>query len=125
MSEIIQDNNQDFEVIITSKTDDNTVIVTSAEELSQKWIENAMLGYDSSNQKYSAYLSDGTSPSNKITPEYLDELAEGSQNDINKVKIINSIIRKQINKNDIVGKTVESIETNINTEVKISYDEEI
>jgi hypothetical protein len=121
----IQNNEQDFEVIITSKTDDNTIVVTSVEELSQKWIENAMSGYDSSNQKYSAYLSDGNSPSNKITPEYLDELAEGSQNDINKVKIINSIIRKQINKNDIVGKTVESIETNINTEVKLSYDVEI
>ena len=31
----IQDNDQDFEVIISSKTDDNTVVVTSVEELSQ------------------------------------------------------------------------------------------
>jgi hypothetical protein len=126
MSEINKtETEQSFEVIITSKADDNTMVVTSVEELSQKWIESAMTTYDSSNQKYSVYLNDGNSPSNKITPEYLDELAEGSQNDINKVKIINSIIRKQINKNDIVGKTVESIETNINTEVKLSYDSEI
>ena len=105
-----QDQEQDFEVVISTKTDADTVVVTSVEELSQKWIQNAMSMYDSTNQKYSAYLTDGKSPSEKITPEYLDELADGSQNDINKIKIINSIIRKQINKNDIVGKTVESIE---------------
>lgn len=117
-----QDHEQDFEVVISSNTKDDTIIVTSVEELSQKWIQSAMSLYDSTNQKYSAYLTDGKSPSDKITPEYLDELADGSQNDINKIKIINSIIRKQININDIVGKTVESIETNINTEVKLIYD---
>lgn len=119
-----QNEEQDFEVIISTKVDDDTVIITSTEKLSQKWLSSAMNTYDSSNQKYSAYLSDGKSPSDKITPEYLDELAENAQNDINKIKVINSIIRKQINKNDIVGKTVESIETNINTEIKLSYDAE-
>lgn len=115
---------QDFEVIISSKKDD-TIVITSADELTQKLLLSALNSYDSSNQKYSAYLSDGRSPSDKITPEYLNELAENAQNDINKIKVINSIIRKQINKNDIVGKTVESIETNINTEIKLSYDTNI
>ncbi len=113
----------DFEVIISSKKDD-TVIITSTEELTQKLLFSALNAYDSSNQRYSAYLSDGRSPSDKITPEYLDELSENAQNDISKIKVINSIIRKQINKNDIVGKTVESIETNINTEIKLSYNNE-
>ena len=127
MSDTINNQNseQDFEVIISSEADDDTIIVTSTEELSQNWLTSAMNSYDSKNQKYSAYLSDGRSPSDKITPEYLDELADNAQNDINKIKIINSIIRKQINKNDIVGKTVESIETNINTEIKLSYNVDV
>jgi hypothetical protein len=127
MSDITNQQNeeQDFEVIISSKTDDDTVVITSSDEISQKWLLVAINSYDSSNQKYSAYLSDGKTPSDKITPEYLDELSENAQNDINKIKVINSIIRKQINKNDIVGKTVESIETNINTEIKLSYNAEI
>ena len=118
------ENKENFEVIIKSEKDD-TVVVTSSETISEEWIRNALLSYDASNSKYSAYLKDGKSPSDTITPEYLDELAEGSQSDLNKTKVINSIIDKEINKNDIVGKTVECIETNINTEVKLTYDIEL
>lgn len=112
----------DFEVIISSKTNEDNIVITSVEEISDRWLSSAINSYDSSNQKYSAYLKDGNSPSDKITPEYLDELSENAQSDLRKIQIINSIIRKQINKNDIVGKTVESIETNINSEVKLIYD---
>ena len=86
---------------------------------------NAVAGYDATNQKYSAYLKDGTSSSDKLTPEYIDELAENTQSDLKKVQIINSIVRKEINKDGIVGKTVECVTANINTETKVSYDNEI
>lgn len=112
---------ENFEVIISSDPDENTTLVTSFSDLSERWLSEALNTYDSSNTKYSAYLKDGTSPSNQITPEYLDELADNAQNNLNKIQTINAIIRKQINKNDIVGKTVECINTNINTEVKIDY----
>ncbi len=118
-----QDTN--FEVSIISETTNDSIVITSVDDLSNKWLSTAINTYDSSNQKYSAYLKDGISPSDKITPEYLDELSENAQNDLRKIQTINSIIRKQINKNDIVGKTVESIETNINTEVKLVYDVDV
>ncbi|MFD1401970.1 hypothetical protein [Robinsoniella peoriensis] len=114
-------NPEDFEVIISTERDEEATIVTSFSDLSEKWISEAFNSYDPTNQKYSAYLKDGSSPSNKITPEELDELAENVQNDLKKVHTINSIIRKQINKSDIIGKTVECIDTNINTEVKLDY----
>lgn len=114
-------NPEDFEVTISTECDEDTTIVTSFSDLSEKWISEAFNAYDPTNQKYSAYLNDGSSPSNKITTEYLDELAENVQNDLKKVQTINSIIRKQINKNDIIGKTVECIDTNINTEIKVDY----
>ena len=123
MSENIQ--SEDYEVIIRSKTSDGTEVVTSAEAITDKWLANAVAGYDATNQKYSAYLKDGNSSSDKLTPEYIDELADGTQSDLKKVQIINSIVRKEINKDGIVGKTVECVTSNINTKTKISYDNEI
>ena len=123
MSENIQ--TEDYEVIIRSKTSDGTEVVTSAEAITDKWLANAVAGYDATNQKYSAYLKDGNSSSDKLTPEYIDELADGTQSDLKKVQIINNIVRKEINKDGIVGKTVECVTSNINTKTKISYDNEI
>ena len=59
MSENIQ--SEDYEVIIRSKTSDGTEVVTSAEAITDKWLANAVAGYDATNQKYSAYLKDGNS----------------------------------------------------------------
>ena len=123
MSENIQ--SEDYEVIIRSKTSDGTEVVTSAEAITDKWLANAVAGYDATNQKYSAYLKDGNSSSDKLTPEYIDELADGTQSDLKKIQIINNIVRKEINKDGIVGKTVECVTSNINTKTKISYDNEI
>ena len=123
MSENIQ--SEDYEVIIRSKTSDGTEVVTSAEAITDKWLANAVAGYDATNQKYSAYLKDGNSSSDKLTPEYIDELADGTQSDLKKIQVINNIVRKEINKDGIVGKTVECVTSNINTKTKISYDNEI
>ena len=123
MSENIK--SEDYEVIIRSKTSDGTEVVTSAEAITDKWLANAVAGYDATNQKYSAYLKDGNPSSDKLTPEYIDELADGTQSDLKKIQVINNIVRKEINKDGIVGKTVECVTSNINTKTKISYDNEI
>ena len=123
MSENIK--SEGYEVIIRSKTSDGTEVVTSAEAITDKWLANAVAGYDATNQKYSAYLKDGNSSSDKLTPEYIDELADGTQSDLKKIQVINNIVRKEINKDGIVGKTVECVTSNINTKTKISYDNEI
>ncbi|WP_313069785.1 hypothetical protein [Lacrimispora sp.] len=118
-------NNEDYEVIIRSTSNDGTEVITSSDTITDKWLASAVAGYDPSNQKYSAYLKDGNSPSEKLTPEYIDELADGTQNDLRKIQIINSIVRKEINKDGIIGKTHECITTNINTKTKLSYDMDI
>ena len=68
MSENLQ--GEDYEVIIRTKTSDGTEVVTSTDAITDKWLANAVAGYDATNQKYSAYLKDGTSSSDKLTPEY-------------------------------------------------------
>ena len=117
--------NEEFEVIIKSTTPDGTEVVTSSAEIAEKMLASALAGYDSSNQKYSTYLKDGSSSSDKLTPEIIDELADGAQNDLKKILTINAIARKEINKDGIIGKTHECITTNINTEIRHSYNVEM
>lgn len=116
-----EENKQDFEVIITSKLDNDTTVITSPNDLSEKMLSEALISYDASNQIYSTYLKESSIGNQALTPELLDSLAEVPQSDINKIMQINSIIRNYINRDDIIGKTVESIETNVNTETKLSY----
>ena len=112
---------EDFDVIFASKTDDGTIITTSAESFTQRQLSIALSVYDPKNDNYSAYLNEGVSPSKFLSIDEIDDLLTNTQNDLSKVLKINAYNRKLINKNDIVGKTVESIDTNINTDVKISY----
>jgi hypothetical protein len=113
---------QDFEVVILSNNNnkDEPTIIT-ASDITEEWLLSAMQKYDATNQQYTTYLKDGSTSSDALTPELIESLSESPQSDINKIMRINQIIRKLINKNDIVGKTVESIETNVNTEIKLSY----
>ena len=112
---------EDFDVIFASKTDDGTIIATSAESFSQRQLSIALSTYDPKNENYSVYLNEGISPSKFLSIEEIDDLLTNTQNDLSKVLKINAYNRKLINKNDIVGKTVESIDTNINTEIKLRY----
>lgn len=112
---------EDFDVIFASKTDDGTIITTSAESFAQRQLSIALSVYDPKNDNYSVYLNDGASPSKSLSIDEIDDLLTNTQNDLSKVLKINAYNRKLINKNDIIGKTVESIDTNINTDVKISY----
>lgn len=112
---------EDFDVIFASKTDDGTIVATSAETFTQRQLSIALSVYDPKNDNYSVYLNEGVTPSNTLSVEEIDDLLTNTQNDLNKVLKINAYNRKLINKNDIVGKTVESIDTNINTDIKITY----
>lgn len=113
--------NEDFDVIFVSKADDGTVVATTPLSIRDQKLQLALSQYDPENKKYSVYLNEGISPSKSISVEEIEELSTNTQNDLNKVLRINAYNRKLINKNDIVGKTVESIDTNINTEIKLTY----
>lgn len=116
-----EQSNEDFDVIFVSKADDGTVVATTPLSIRDQKLQLALSQYDPENKKYSVYLNEGISPSKSISVEEIEELSTNTQNDLNKVLRINAYNRKLINKNDIVGKTVESIDTNINTEIKLTY----
>lgn len=118
---IQEQSNEDFDVIFVSKANDGTVVATTPLSIRDQKLQLALGQYDPENKKYSVYLNEGISPSKSISVEEIEELSTNTQNDLNKVLRINAYNRKLINKNDIVGKTVESIDTNINTEIKLTY----
>ena len=51
----------------------------------------------------------------------MNRLAKNPQDDIDKVKRINEIARYYINSNDLVGKVYETIQNNINTQIKLDW----
>lgn len=120
----MEDKNLDKEFddkILVSNIDKDTTIVTSYEDIFKQRQLLAMSTYDPTNQKYSAYFSDNQSPSDDITLDDVLEWANSPQTNLNKVLQINAYIRRLVNMNDIVGKVIESINTNINTEYKLTY----
>lgn len=117
----IEKNEDNFDVIFaTEKTEENAVVITTT-EMGRKWLETAMKNYDAENKIYSAYLNDLSSGTPMITKEILDGLAVNPQNDLKKIKRINDIVRVFVNKDWIIGKVAEVIDTNINSEYRLSY----
>lgn len=113
--------NEKFDVIIaTEKPEDNTVVLTTS-EMGKQWLQTAMKNYDAENKIYSAYLNDLSTGNPIITKEILDGLAVNPQNDLNKILKINDIVRIFVNKDWIIGKVAEVIDTNVNSEYRLSY----
>jgi len=112
---------KDFDVII-SNVDNDTAVVTSAAEFEQKWILQAMNRLDTANGIHSVHLSDGTGQAPTLDVETIDRLARNPQNDLQSILSINKIVREYINKDDIVGKVVECIGANVNTNYRLQYE---
>lgn len=116
----LSSNKEDFEVKLNSKLDDNTELVTTS-DLSKQWLETSVLNFNNNYNQYSAILKESAIGSTLITDEELTNLAINTQSDLNKVKRINDIARYYINKDDLIGKVYETIESNVNTEIKLSF----
>lgn len=111
---------EDFQVTIASKPDEDTIVLTST-EMAKKWFEQAMYNFNNNYHQYSVYLNESGLGSTIITNEMIDILADNAQSNLSNIMQINNIVRYYINKDDLIGKVYEAIETNINTEYKLSY----
>lgn len=113
----------DFDVAYVGVPDEDTIVLTTSERIEER-INSLMLSalnsYDPSNRMYSAYMLDKTNE-DTVTPEYIDELAKGINTDIEKVVKANALIKRYIVTDDIIGKTYESLEANVNTQVRLTY----
>ena len=107
----------DKDTLIT-QVDDNTIVITS-EKLCRDVVEKATYNYNKNNYK-SSYYNESSAMVN-FKPEDIDDLAYNAQSQLNNILKINNIIRYFINKNDILGKVHEAIETNINSQYELIY----
>lgn len=92
----------------------DTLVITSY-DMEKRTLEEAVKTYKESSNFHSTYFNESSGIINfKI--EDVDRLALNAQTNLYNIIQINNIVRYFVNKNDILGKVYEAIETNINTE---------
>lgn len=102
-----------------SKLNDNTYVITS-EKTARESIEKAVYDYNNKSNFRSVEFNDKEGIVNfKI--DDIDNLAFNAQTNLNNILKINNIVRLFINKNDILGKVYEAIETNVNPDWELNY----
>lgn len=118
------DSNEDFNITFASNINENgeEVAILTSEEMAKSWMEEALKSFDPSNRQYSVYLNEQLGSDTEMTIEDLKRLAKDAQSDLTKILKINSLVRQEINEDDIIGKVYESIVSNLNANVRISFD---
>lgn len=118
------DSKEDFNVTFASNvnSDGEEVAILTSEEMAKSWMEEALRSFDPSNRQYSVYLNEQSGSDTEMTIADLKRLAKNAQNDLTKILKINSLVRQEINEDDIIGKVYESIISNLNANVRISFD---
>lgn len=111
---------ENFNITYVDDVDENTIVVTSSDKI-KGWIEKSLASYDPENKQYSTYLNDKTSSSLSLSD--LDSYAENPQNNLDKIIKINEYARTMVNEDDLLGKVYESIESNVNTNFSLIYND--
>lgn len=84
------------------------------------FVEEATFNADKVKHLYDKILENDTS-SFVTTSEEISNLAKNTQSSVDKVIKINGIIKYYINKEDLIGRVVEIIENNVNTNYSMNY----
>lgn len=117
----------EFDVIIASPVDDDTVVVTGSDfneriqsEVERK-LQSALLEYDPTNKRYSAFLNEQSSNADNLTMERYYQLSEGAQSDLRKILEINDFVRFFVNSSDVIGIVMEMLDIHVNPDIRLSY----
>ena len=138
-TEYIDNPDKDYKLVITSKLEDadndETFLVTAENihKQSESWMFQALQSFDKGGSQYSVrFNEDSTSLNSDTTLDIIKELALNAQSDIGKIQKINVLVRQAENEDDIIGKVHETIEANLNANIRFSfnnlpddYDEEL
>lgn len=117
---------KDYKIIYNDdNTEENEPPVLTAETVkskSESWMYQALESFDKGGMQYSVRFNESQSRSTDTTIDDLKNLALNAQNDVSKIQKINVLIRQALNEDDIIGKVHESVESNLNSKVRISFD---
>lgn len=104
---------------IISQIDKDTFLITTTEQEIRE-LQSALTKFNSG-EIYSTYFNESKGTVGNIDIETIDKLALAAQSDLNKTLRINNIVRYYVNKNDILGKVYEAIESNVNADYTLTY----
>ncbi len=123
-STVSSENKEDFSVTFASNVDSDgeEIAILTSEERAKHWMEEALQSFDPTNKQYSVYLNEQSGEDSKLTIEDIKRLARNAQSDLSKILKINSLVRQEINEDDIIGKVYEAVVSNLNANVRISFD---
>lgn len=123
-STVSSESSEDFNVTFASNvnSDGEEIAILTSEEIAKHWMEEALKSFDPTNRQYSVYLNEQSGDNTKLTIEDIKQLARNAQSDLNKILKINSLVRQEINEDDIIGKVYEAIVSNLNANIRISFD---
>ena len=115
----------EIEVILSQPDSDTTIITTSSQSSStlSSLIEKATYDFQNKDHIYSRLLSTLDSGNQILSQKDLDYLALNPQDNLEKILRINQLAKFYINKDDLIGKVYETIESNVNTDIKINFQE--
>lgn len=129
-TEYIDNPNKDYKIIISStseeETGEETTILTAEkiQQQSENWMYQALQSFDSGGKQYSVQFNEESGTlSTDTSIDDLKRLAFNAQSDLTKIKKINALVRQACNEDDIIGKVHETVEANLNSNVRISFDE--
>lgn len=123
-SAVSAESNEDFSVTFAANvnSDGEEIAILTSEEKAKHWMEEALQSFDPTNKQYSVYLNEQSGEDSKLTIEDIKRLAKNAQSDLSKILKINSLVRQEINEDDIIGKVYEAVVANLNANVRISFD---
>lgn len=122
----IENNNKDYKIIIASEDAENDdvkfVTAEKIQEQSENWMYQALQSFDNGGRQYSVqYAEESSSLQSATSIEDIKNLAFNAQNDLSKVQKINTLVRQASNEDDIIGMVHQSVESNLNSDVRISF----
>ena len=91
------------------------------EEMAQQWLNGAVAAYDPQNRIMSSVLDNTSSSSSTPTTDRIAQVGLNAQFDLTKIQEANGYIRQYINTNDIIGLVVSAVQSSINTDMRLSY----
>lgn len=109
--------------ILADQVDDDTVLVTSQEQLDEKvnkMLLAALQKYDFAKQMYSVNYSQSSSGTT-LTVDRISELADGITTSLSNVLEVNRYVHKYVAYDDIIGETYTVVQNNVNTDYHLSY----
>jgi len=115
---------ENFQVLISSTDDDSTDVITTMEGIDyNKILSAAWDRYTNKNgHVYSVIPKDNFIGKSDLTDDEYARLSKDAQSNLASILRINQLSRQFINKDDLIGKVYEIIGSNVNSNVRLSYE---